>query len=152
MIEMKKQDFNLTEHFKLSEFVTSATALRKGISNEPDCEAIASLEHLCRTVLEPLRAYAGRPIRINSGYRCEALNYAVGGVGNSQHIRGEAADLWLPDVETGRSWYAFIVRHCNFDQLLYEFSGSHFWLHVSACRDERRNRHMAIPNYKARRT
>ena len=50
MIEMKKQDFNLTEHFKLSEFVTSATALRKGISNEPDCEAIASLEHLCRTV------------------------------------------------------------------------------------------------------
>ena len=151
---MKKQDFHLTPHFKLSEFVSSATAERLNISNEPDCVAIANLTHLCRTVLEPLRAFAGRPIRINSGYRCPDLNIAVHGTENSQHMRGEAADLWLPDRETGRRWYTFIVNNCRFDQMLYEFAGggTRFWLHVSACRDERRNRHMHIPNYKADRT
>ena len=71
-------DLRLTEHFTLGEFTRSITAERLGIRNEPDCEQIEAMRHLCQEVLEPLRQHYGQPIRITSGYRCPLLNEAVG--------------------------------------------------------------------------
>ena len=96
---MNKPKYNpemqLSENFRLKEFIESPTAERLGIDNRPDWEAVINLRNLCREVLQPLRDHEGKPIHINSGYRCPELNEAVHGVGDSQHLRGEAADIHL---------------------------------------------------------
>ena len=152
---MNKPKYNpemqLSEHFRLKEFIDSPKADSLGIDNRPDWEAVINLRNLCREVLEPLRQHEDHPIHVNSGYRCMELNEAVHGVGDSQHLRGEAADLHLPDVATGRRWYKFIVENLDFDQLLFEYRRTGVrWLHVSCRRDRTCNRHMAIPNFPAR--
>ena len=143
-------NLRLTEHFTLGEFTRSITAEGLGIRNEPDWEQIEALRHLCQEVLEPLRQHYGQPIRITSGYRCPALNEAVGGVGNSQHMLGEAADLSVPSEEVAREWFQWIVRHTEFDQLLFEHSRRlrNRWLHISCKPDNNLNRHQSIFNYR----
>ena len=148
----KLDGLRLSPHFRLSEFTRSITAERLGISNEPDYEQVLAMKQLCRCVLEPLRQHYGQPIRITSGFRCEALNEAVGGVGRSQHMLGEAADLSVPSEEVARQWFQWIVSHTDFDQLLFEHSRRlrNRWLHVSCCSDISRNRHQSFFNYQAR--
>ena len=137
----------LTKHFILSEFTRSSTAQEKGIDNTPSLEAVSNLQYLCQQVLEPLRLWVGRPIVINSGYRSPRLNQLVGGVPNSQHQTGEAADIRLPDKATGQLYAEYILEHCRFDQLLFESNGRCQWLHVSCKREG--NRQMFRPNVKA---
>ena len=146
--QIEVKDRKLTPHFRLSEFTKSATARRLRISNQPTEEAVENLENLCNEILEPLRRQFG-PIHINSGYRCPQLNEAVGGVGNSSHLRGEAADIRLRDTETGRAYYVFLLTHTDFDQLLFEHNrkGGQ-WLHVSCRKARGSNRHQAFPNYR----
>ena len=130
----------LSENFRLKEFVESQTADERGIDNRPDWEAVINLRNLCREVLQPLRNYEGKPIHANSGYRCPELNEAVHGVGDSQHLYGEAADLHVPNIDTGRRWYQFIVEHTDFDQVLFEYRRTGVrWLHVSCRRDRKRD-------------
>ena len=81
---MKNQ---LTEHFSLDELIRSTTATTRGICNMPYQAAIDNLQNLCQRVLEPLRQWAGVPVKISSGYRCRELNKAVGGVRTSQHTK-----------------------------------------------------------------
>ena len=140
-------DIQLTTHFYLSEFTRSETAQAKGIDNTPSLEAVSNLQYLCQQVLEPLRQWLGKPIVINSGYRCTKLNQLVGGVSNSQHQTGEAADIRLPDKATGQLYAEYILEHCRFDQLLFESNGRCQWLHVSCKREG--NRQMFRPNVKA---
>ena len=131
----KQNDIQLSEHFTLSEFTKSITAERLGIDNKPGYEQMLAMKRLCQEVLEPLRQHYGKPIRITSGYRCEALNRAVGGVGRSQHMLGEAADLSVPNEQVARDWFQWIVRNTNFDQLLFEHSSRlrNRWLHLTRC-------------------
>ena len=145
-------EIRLSEHFRLGEFTKSITAERLRIVNEPGYEQILALRHLCREVLEPLRQHYGQPICITSGYRCEALNMAVGGVSNSQHQYGEAADLSVPSEAVARDWFQWIVRNTEFDQLLFEHSRRlrNCWLHISCRWDITRNRHQSFFNYQAR--
>ena len=145
-------EIRLTEHFKLGEFTKSITAERLGISNEPGYEQMLALRHLCREVLEPLRQHYGKPIRVTSGFRCQQLNQAVGGVGNSQHQYGEAADLSVPSEAVARDWSQWLVKYTDFDQLLFEHSRrlGNCWLHISCRWDSSKNRHQAIFNYQAR--
>ena len=134
----KLDDLRLTEHFKLSEFTRSATAVARKIDNAPSQEVISNLKALCQNVLEPLRAFAGQPIIIGSGYRSPALNKAVGGAKNSQHMTGEAADIRLPDLATGRKWFLWMMDNLQFDQLIMEkstFSSTRYWIHVSFSRN-----------------
>ncbi len=145
---MKKYTYNpdklLSENFRLGEFIESETAQRLGIDNTPTVEVVFRLRNLCREVLQPLRDHVGHAIRINSGYRCEALNEAVHGVGNSQHLHGCAADIHVPDIDTARSWYYWIVNHLDFDQCILEHNRrGAFWLHVSCQLDFKDNRHQA---------
>lgn len=130
----------LTPHFSLDEFTRSTTASRLGICNEPSADSISNLQNLCQEVLEPLREHAGQPIVISSGYRCRRLNKAVGGVTRSQHCTGEAADIHLPDMDTGHEWFVYIKDHLRFDQLIWEYSDGVSWIHVSLKRQWSDNR------------
>lgn len=87
----------ISEHFTMNEFCASDTAKRLRIVNLPDKEAVESLVYLVRNLLEPLRLAYGKPLYVNSGYRCPPLNKAVGGVPSSQHLKGEAADISCDD-------------------------------------------------------
>ncbi len=112
----------LSEHFRLAEFTTSLVAVTRRIDNTPPLPAICNLQQLCLHVLEPLRAHLGHAVRINSGYRSAKLNAAVGGVKTSDHTRGCAADIFVPDVKTGRQWFAWMMDNLPFDQLIWETS------------------------------
>ena len=139
----------LTKHFSLEELCASATAKARGIQNKPNAQQIISLVYLAAYVLEPLREAMHEPIPISSGFRCEQLNRAVGGVSNSQHMKGQAADLCIGgDMKKGRKWFDYIKTHLPFDQLIWEHSKSGtYWVHVSFVHpDFGRNRMQAIDN------
>ena len=107
----------LSPHFKLVEFTRSATAQARHIDNTPNEEQIKNLKFLRDNVLEPLREQFG-PIIIGSGFRCPALNTAVGGVKDSQHKSGEACDIHLPSIEVGKKYFEFLKKLPIFDQLI----------------------------------
>ena len=136
----------LSKNFTYEELTHSNVAERRGITNRPktkeeEKKVIENLRNLCLEVLQPLRDYVGAPVHINSGYRCKALNLAVGGVKNSQHSRGEAADIRIASPKQGREWAAWIEDNCRFDQMLLERNkNGGVWLHVSCKRDEKANR------------
>ena len=127
----------LSEHFDLSEFTRSATADRLHIDNSIPEELIPNLKNLCEQVLEPLRQHFGTPVVISSGYRCPELNKAVGGVPNSQHLKGEAADIVLPKLADAFYW---LIDNTPFDQLGFESKGTTKWIHVSCKMDLSKNR------------
>ena len=132
---MKTQiDLNekLSEHFTLREMVQSGTAVRMGIENQPTEADVERMRALCLQVLEPMRRRFG-VIRITSGYRCEALNKAVGGVSNSQHLRGEAADVHCSSVKSAKTMACYVKETLTFDQLLIErvLHNGCCWIHVS---------------------
>ena len=128
------KDQLLTPHFKLSEFIKSSTATVRKIDNTPSQEVISNLQVLCQNVLEPLREYFNCPIIIGSGYRSPALNKAVGGVANSQHMTGEACDIHIPDEATGKRWFVWLMDNVPFHQLIWEKStpsSTDHWIHVA---------------------
>lgn len=134
----------LTEHFTLQEFERSRKAQELGIDNHVPARLIPALEQLCQEVLEPLRLYAGEPVIISSGYRCPKLNRLVGGTLLYQHVKGEAADIHLPDRLTGMRWFSFLMESTDFDQLIWERRGSTCWIHVSCRKDRKLNRHQVL--------
>lgn len=139
----------VTMHFTVDELCASATAKAKGINNKPDIQQTINLVYLAAYVLEPLRIAMGEPIKISSGFRCQALNKAVGGVANSQHCKGQAADLCIDgDLEKGRKWFDYIKQHLPFDQLIWEHDRKGaYWVHVSyVYPDLGKNRRQVIDN------
>lgn len=127
----KKKD--KMKHFTIDEFTRSATARALHIDNTPPTRALVALELLAARVLDPLREWWGRPLRITSGYRSEALNRAVGGVASSQHLRGEAADLTAGSRADNARLFRYVAEELPFDQLIAEQTDAcgPAWLHVS---------------------
>ena len=142
---IKNMSIILSEHFCLTEFTTSLVAATRRIDNTPPLSAVGNLQQLCLHVLEPLRAHLGHAVRINSGYRSPKLNAAVGGVKTSDHTRGCAADIFIPDAKTGREWFAWMMDNLEFDQLIWETAsgGKTCWIHVGY-RGAGRNRQQVI--------
>ena len=136
----------ISKNFTFEELTASDTAKAKGIRNNPGQTDIINLCALVHRVLQPLRDAMGQPIKIGSGFRSLALNMAVGGVSNSQHMKGEAADLCIDgDIQKGKRWFEWIKTHCEFDQLIWEKNprtGS-YWVHVSY-RADGKNRKQVI--------
>lgn len=122
-------DRNLSPHFRLAELCRTSVRL----PNEPTDDIVANLTELCAHVLEPLREAVVAPIWVHSGYRSPAVNTAVHGAKNSQHVQGRAADITVH----GMSNFALartIADHLPFDQLILEFvdtTGLNGWVHVS---------------------
>ena len=115
-------EVTLSPHFRLSEFL----ALAKYPGNTPDAQSLVNLTYGCVTILEPVRILMDCPIIINSGYRCHNVNTIVGGVPNSQHLTGCAADIKVRD----RVKFSLLIAHLRsmpFDQLLVGKG----WCHVS---------------------
>ena len=135
----------ISKNFTLEEFTASTTAKAKGITNVPSTQQMANLCALVHHVLQPLRDAMGHEVKIGSGYRCPRLNQAVGGVSDSQHPNGEAADLCIDGDKTkGRKWFTWIQTHCDFDQLIWEHNAKGtYWVHVSY-RSDGKNRKQVI--------
>ena len=132
------------KYFSLSEFLNSATAKRLGIDNTPTFEVVDNLNKLA-DYLDVIREKVGKPILISSGFRCPVLNKAVGGVSNSQHLKGLAADLICADMESLEK----VLRETGgFDQLIKEHrKGSNsFWFHISVCSRNGKPRNQIIMN------
>lgn len=130
------------KHFSIDELCRSTTARSKGIDNTPTPEAREKLKTLIEELLDPVREGWGRAITVNSGYRCPALNKAVGGVATSQHQKGEAADLNAGDKEKNRMLFDKIADMqkaglIQFDQLIDEAHYS--WVHISYRKGANRN-------------
>lgn len=138
----------VTMHFTIEELYASATAKANGIDNKPSTQQMINLVYLAAYVLEPLRVAMKEPIKIGSGFRCERLNKAVGGVYNSQHMKGQAADLCIDgDIQKGRKWFNYIKYNLPFDQLIWEGNPKTgaWWVHVSfVFPDFGKNRHKVI--------
>ena len=130
------------KHFTLDELIHSDTADRLGIDNSPTSDAIQCIDDLVANVLDKLRGEWGGPIIVTSGYRCKELNAAVGGARNSQHLKGQAADIVSDDFDEFRR---FVRRWCkdnDFDQCIFEHSSDSEWIHISYV--EGRNRRQII--------
>lgn len=117
------------KYFSIKEMTKSNTATAKGIDNTPDQTITDNLTKLIEAVLDPLREWYGKPIIVNSGYRCKALNKAIGGAKSSQHMLGEAADITVGSKEENEKLFDYIKDNLEFDQLINESDFS--WVHVS---------------------
>lgn len=122
----------------LSEFVKSSTATSLKIDNTPSLKVVSNLQYLCEHCLEPLREHFNTPVVIGSGYRCPKLNAAVKGVSNSNHLYGYAADIHIPDNDTGKRWFLWMMDNLQYDELITEreyADSPTFWIHISIKQD-----------------
>lgn len=130
----------LSNNFYLKEFTKSSTAIRHGLNNTPNATQIENLQVLCYNVLQPIRDKFG-PFSPSSGYRSIELNDIIGGSRNSQHTRGEAADIEVSGV-SNVDLYKWIVDNCEFDQVILEYyekgDPNSGWVHVSSKKEDNR--------------
>lgn len=134
------------KNFKLSEFFVSSTADKNGIKNEPSLDekatVVRNINLLVDNVLDPVGDVVHTPIIITSGYRCPQVNKLVGGVNNSQHMSGCAADFHVMGFTPSMMYQVFlyVFNTLEFDQLIYYHSKN--IIHVSYV--ENGNRHEAF--------
>ena len=117
------ENTRLSDHFTLAECCN----WKKYPANQPTVQQMVNMTYGCLMLLEPARKAIGCPIIVTSGFRCEAVNRLVGGVKNSQHLQGCAADIRPRDPAQFQRLVAFLTSHALTDQLL---TGSG-WLHIS---------------------
>jgi hypothetical protein len=124
----------LTEHFTVEELTASPTAKAKGIDNTPTPEHLANMKYCCEKIIEPVRAHFGKPVKINSSYRCPALNKAVGGSTTSQHVSGQAIDFEIVGI-SNKEVADWVADNLEFDQVILEFhvegDKNSGWVHAS---------------------
>lgn len=147
----KQQNITQTiksEFFSLAELIKSSTATKHHIDNTPPADVIRNLQYGVDMVLDPLRRIYGKPILITSGYRCPKLNTLVGGVSNSWHTQGNAADIHVASLTEATKLFSNLQKIPSVDTVLFEHSGSGQWLHVQ-WNMAKTPRHHYNFNYKA---
>lgn len=120
------------KYFTINELTKSSTAQRLHINNNPTQEVKDNLNKLIDNVLDPLRELYGKPIIVNSGYRCIKLNKAIGGAKNSQHLVGQASDIrTVQNTKESNKELFDLIKNSKlpFDQLINEYDYN--WVHVS---------------------
>ena len=139
---MKRQQITIMEtissrYFSLEELTRSKTALQRHLDNTPDQTTIEHLKALVSQILDPMRVFWGSPLYVNSGYRSRAVNAAVGGARNSQHVTGDAVDITAGSPQKNRKLLGLVLQHAEelgFDQIIAEkcdSKGNPRWLHIS---------------------
>lgn len=125
------------EFFTINELIKSTTAKQKGIKNIPSKEEEQNIIALINNILNPLRKAYGKPIIVTSGYRCKALNKAIGGAKTSQHQYGYAADIRsVSDSKEENKKIFELAKSLPFDQLIDEHN--YDWIHISYSPKNRR--------------
>jgi hypothetical protein len=119
----------ISKHITYEEATQSPTALRLKIKNEPDTAQLESMKAVAAMCFEPLREWYAKPIKINSFFRCDELNKAVGGAKNSQHSKGEAIDMNAGSKEENKKLFDWCKANLIFDQLINEYD--YTWVHIS---------------------
>lgn len=121
---------NISKNISYSEATHSNTAINREIKNEPDSKQLASMVLLAEKVFQPLREHFGKPIQVTSFFRSIALNRAIGGASNSQHLALNGAAI---DIKIDKEMFLWIKDNLDFDQLIYEFGTDEHpqWVHVS---------------------
>jgi zinc D-Ala-D-Ala carboxypeptidase len=140
----------ISKHITYKEATRSVTALRLGIENVPNEYELQNMELIAEKVFEPLRRAVNGPIKINSFFRCEELNKAIGGSSKSQHCQGRAIDIDDVYGYVSNSYmYYYIKDNLDFDQLIWEFGTDTEpdWVHVSYV-DGDSNRKRCLLAYK----
>ena len=120
---------NISEHITYDEATLSPTSLRFGITNTPTQDQLEAMKLVAEQCFEPLRRWYGKPLKINSFFRCTLLNEKVGGATTSQHSKGEAIDIGAGSKEENKKVFEWCKANLNFDQLINEFD--HSWTHIS---------------------
>lgn len=138
-----------SDFFTLEEFTRSSAAKKLKIDNTPSDEVIRNIEYGVQMVLDPLRRMLQTPIIINSGYRCSELNKAVGGVSNSWHTKGNAADIRVKNEEEAKAIFQVLKTLPSVDTVLFEHSANSIWMHVQWDM-ERTPRHHYNFNYQVK--
>ena len=124
----------ISKHISYKEGAYSNTAIRRGIDNNPDSTQLQNMKLIAEKVFEPLREHVGKPIKINSFFRCPELNKAIGGSSKSQHCHGQAMDIDDTYGNMSNSdMYDWIKENLDFDQMIWEFGSDEnpAWVHVS---------------------
>lgn len=120
----------LSKYITIEEFERSTTAIRRNIPNKMGLVELNKAKALAVNVLDPIRAYYGRPMRVTSGYRSKQVNALVGGSAKSQHLLGEACDFTIEGVSIEQVFMdikAGKIKGLEYDQLIHEVG----WIHIS---------------------
>lgn len=136
-------------NFTVDELCRSKTAQRRGIDNTPTPSIRVNLEKLIVNVLQPLRDKYGKPIIVDSGYRCPKLNQVVGGAKTSQHLYGQAADIHTvsDSVKDNKELFDLAKQMIEnkeivVGQLINEYNYN--WVHISIPDGKHKNQILAI--------
>ena len=132
----------ISKHISYDEAVLSPTALRAKIDNTPNDDVLEAMKHVSNNLFEPLREWYGKPIKINSFYRCEKLNKLVKGASTSQHVKGEAIDISAGSKDENKKLFDWVNAHMEFDQLINEYD--YTWVHISLRKNNNRNQVLVV--------
>jgi hypothetical protein len=124
----------ISKHISWHEGTYSRTGERRDLDNTPNEDQLKCMKEVAENLFEPLREWVGGGIKINSFFRGEPVNTAIGGSTRSQHMKGQAIDI--DDTfghKTNAEMYHYIKDNLDFDQLIWEFGTDKNpnWLHIS---------------------
>ena len=120
----------ISKHITIEEATQSPTALRMGIKNVPNAEELEAMKYVAENLFEPIREWYNAPIKINSFFRCVALNKAVKGSLTSGHVLGNSIDISGGNKIENKKIFDFIkTSGLNYDQVINEYD--YTWIHIS---------------------
>ncbi len=122
-------DSNISKHITFYEATVTPKSIELSIKNIPNAKQLLAMQNVATKCFEPLREWYGKPIIINSFFRNDKLNSAVGGAPTSQHLKGEAIDLTGGSKVENKKLFDWLKANVKFDQLINEYNYS--WVHVS---------------------
>ena len=133
----------ISKHITLQEATDSPTALRMGIKNVPNEVELEAMKYVSENLFEPIREWYDKPIKVNSFYRCLALNKAVNGSKTSGHVLGNSIDISGGSKSENKKIFDFIkLSGLNFDQVINEYDFT--WVHISLKKEKNRKQILAI--------
>lgn len=133
---------NISKHITYLEATKSATAIRYKVKNEPNAQELANMKLVAEKCFEPLREWYGKPIKVNSFFRCDKLNTLVKGSKTSQHVEGKAIDMDAGSKQENKKIFEWCKANLVFDQIINEYDYS--WIHISYNASKNRNQILIV--------
>lgn len=133
----------ISKHISYGEATLSPTAIRSKIDNKPSEVELTAMKHVANNLFEPLREWYGKPIKINSFFRNNALNKLVKGSSTSQHVKGEAIDVSGGNKAENKKIFDWVTTSgIEFDQCINEYDFT--WVHISLKKSGNRKQILVI--------